>query len=341
MKTLHLVLGLAILTLAFSACREITVRTTVNRDGTFTRSITVSGDSSEAFKKELQYPVDSSWTMTSKKDTSGKVKFIVVYTKHFRDCEELKAEIAGDTSWFRQLVRRFDIRKRFGFFYSYVEYNEIYSAANPFTALPYKEYLTPEDILWLTRKHPVQSPSDSLKMKDAEDKTMKYLVESATVEIERILADGILKLNDPRLDAKRVREFHDSISTTLSKGNFSDSGSVIDCFRRWTGNSTVDRLKELQPPLFREFDRKSKLLENLLMMESFRMETSMPGLITGTNSTTLTGSQVSWDVFPMAFLLENYAMTVESRVVNIWAFVLSGLVLLGLVSLLAFKSLKR
>ena len=93
--------------------------------------------------------------------------------------------------------------------------------------------------------------------------------------------------------------------------------------------------------MFREFDRKSKLLENLLMMESFRMETSMPGLITGTNSTTLTGSQVSWDVFPMAFLLENYAMTVESRVVNIWAFVLSGLVLLGLVSLLAFKSLKR
>ncbi|MCX6303587.1 MAG: hypothetical protein NT040_01335 [Bacteroidetes bacterium] len=341
MKTRHLVFRLAILIMAFSACREITVTTTVNCDGTFSRMLTVSGDSSEAFKKELPYPVDTSWAMTSKKDTSGKGKFIVTYTKRYKDCEELKAEIGRDTSWLRQLVRQIDIRKRFGFFYSYVMYKEVYAAANPFTALPYKEYLTPEERLWLTRNHAIQGPSDSLKIKDAEEKALAYLAESATAEFEKILADGIRKLNDPRLDANRVKEFHDSISNTLKNGNFRDPGACIDSYRRWTGNSTVDRLKELQPPLFGEFNRKAGFLEHLLIMEGFHVETEMPGLITGTNSTALKGNRVSWDIFPMAFLLEDYTMEVESRIINVWAFVLSGLILLGLVSLLAVKALKR
>jgi len=71
------------------------------------------------------------------------------------------------------------------------------------------------------------------------------------------------------------------------------------------------------------------------------VEAGMPGLITGTNSAMLAGNQVAWDLFPMAFLLEDYTMEVESRVLNVWAFVLSGLVILALVSLLIFKSVKK
>jgi hypothetical protein len=341
MKTRHLVFGLFIMIMVFSACREITVRTTVNSDGSFTRIITVSGDSADAFKKDLPYPVDASWSMTSKKDTTGKGKFIVTYTKQFKNCEELKTEIARDTSWLRQLVRHIDIRKRFGFFYSYIEYRETYPAANPFTAVPYKAHVTQEEFLWLTRKHPVQGPADSIKRKKAEDKVMVYLVEAATAEVEKILTDGIRKLNDPHLEAKRVAEFHDNIRTTLSKSNTRDATAFIDSLRVWTGNSAADRLKGIQPPLFLEFNRKAKFLEALLMMEDFHAETELPGLITGTNSSELSGNRVVWDVFPMAFLLEDYTMVAESRVINVWAFVLSGLILLGLVLLLAVKSLRR
>jgi len=341
MKTRHLVFGLVILIMALSACREITVRTTVNSDGSFTRTISVSGDSADAFRKELPYPVDASWAMTSKKDTSGKGKFIVTYTKQYKDCEQMKTETQQDTSWLRQLVRPIEIRKRFGFFYSYIEYKEIYYAANPFTDLPYKAYVTPEDFRWLMRKHSIQSPSDSIKMKDAEEKVMAYLVESATAEVEKILAGGIRKLNDPHLDAKRVGEFHNKIKSALSKWNFKDAGVFIDSLQIWTGNSATDRLKKIQPPLFQEFNLKAKFLENLLTMEDFHVETELPGLITGTNSSALSGNRVSWEVFPMGFLLEDYPMVVESRVINVWAFVLSGIILLGLLSLLAVKSLNR
>jgi hypothetical protein len=341
MKTRNLIFGLAVLIITLSACREITVKTTVNRDGSFTRMITVKADSSEAFKMELPYPVDSSWSMASKKDSAGKGKFIVTYTKQFQDIEELNEGIGRDTSWFRQLVRHIGISKRFGFFYSYMEYKEVYPAANPFTAIPYKDHLTSEDILWLTRRHPVQNPSDSVRSKEAEDKVMAYLVESAAAEVEKIMADAIRKLNDPHLDAKMVSSYHGSICAALSKWNVKDGGEFIDSLRQWTGNSAVDRLKQIQPPLLKDFNTKTDLLAHLLMMEEFHVEVEMPGLITGTNSQVLNGNRVTWDVFPMDFLLEDYTMVVESRVINVWAFILSGLVALGLLSLLVFKAFKR
>ncbi len=340
MKIRQLISGLVILILALGACREINVRTLVNKDGSFTRIITVSGDSADAFKKELPYPVDASWTMTSKKDTAGKGKFIVTYTKNYKNAEELRAEIGQDTSWFGQLLRQIDIKKRFGFFYSYVEYKETYPAANPFTVLPYKDFVTPEDYLWVTRRHPIEDPADSIKRKDAENKVLMYLLESATAEVEKILAGGIRKLNDPKLDAFKIGEFHDRIKSILSKGDFLNEGALIDSLRFWTGISTFDRLKQIQPPLFQEFNQKAKFLENMLMMEEFHVEAVMPGLITETNSAMLNGNQVSWEVFPMEFLLEDYSMVVESRVINVWAFVLSGIIILGLLCIVTVKSMK-
>ena len=341
MKTKHLVIGMVMLIMALSACREITVKTTVNRDGSFTRTITVAGDSAEAFKKELPCFVDASWTMTSKKDTAGKGRFIVTYVKHFNNSEELKAETGRDTSWLRELKHTTDIRKKSGFFYSYIEYREIYAAANPFTALPYKDHITPEELLWLTRRHAIQGPSDSIKSKKAEERMMLYLVESAATEVEQILSGAIRKLNDPGLNTEKVGGFHNRIRTAISDGAIKDAGVFIDSLRLWTGNSAVDKLKDIQPPLFREFNRKTKVLENLFTLEEYHAQTELPGLITGTNSTVLNGNRVSWDVFPMAFLLEDYTMVAESRVINVWAFILSGLVLLGLIGLLVVKSLKR
>jgi hypothetical protein len=246
-----------------------------------------------------------------------------------------------DTSWLRQLVRPIVIRKRFGFFYSYIEYKETYAAANPFTVLPYKAYLTPDDIQWLTRKHPIQRPADSIRRKDAEDKVMNYLLESAIAEVEKILETGIRKLNDPKLDAKSVRQFHERIATAVSKWNDKNSGVIIDSLRIWTGNPAVNRLKEIQPPLFQEFNLKTRFLGNLLTLEDFHVETVLPGLITGTNSSVLNGNRVTWEVFPMAFLLSDYPMEAESRVINVWAFVLAGIVVLALLCLLTIRSLRR
>jgi hypothetical protein len=341
MKARYFVSGLVMMALSLCACREITVTTTVHNDGSFTRLITISGDSSDVIKTDLPYPIDTSWTRALRKDSTDTAKFIVTYTKDFRNDGALNSEILADTGWMRQLVRHIDIRKKFGFFYSFIEYREVYSAANPFPALSYKDHVTPEDYLWATRQKEIQNPADSIKRKQAEDTVIAYLMLSASNEIEKILAEGITRLNDPKLDPKKVIQYHDSIYTVLSKWDAGNPGDFIDHYCKWTADSSVLRLRDLKPNLFADFDRKVEFLGSVLMMQDFRVEAELPGVITATNSSVLKGNRMSWDVFPMAFLLEDYKMEAESRVVNLWAFILSGLVLLTLIALLVIRSVRK
>ena len=67
----------------------------------------------------------------------------------------------------------------------------------------------------------------------------------------------------------------------------------------------------------------------------------MPGIITETNSTNLIGNRVSWEVEADSFLLRDKVMMVESRVVNYWAFILTGLVVFGLLVLIVLKGFRR
>jgi len=59
-------------------------------------------------------------------------------------------------------------------------------------------------------------------------------------------------------------------------------------------------------------------------MKEYMNVVEMPGVITTTTSYMLKGNQVSWEVQPMAMLFADYEMSVVSRVVNNWAFIVTG-----------------
>ncbi len=97
-------------------------------------------------------------------------------------------------------------------------------------------------------------------------------------------------------------------------------------------------LYDLDPPIFEEYTKKMEKLGTIFQMEGYTEEVEMPGLITATNSAMLKGNQVRWDFQPMSVMIRDYEMYVESRVVNYWAFILGGIVLLSLVVLLVIKA---
>jgi hypothetical protein len=341
MKTKHLLFGLSVILLTLCACREITVRTTVHEDGSFTRTVTITGDSAEVYRDNLPYPVDTSWSMKVSKDTVDTAKYVLTYTKHFRDAAELDHEIKTDTGWMKELSRRIEIRKHFAFFYSRLVYKEVYSASNPFTMLAWKDHISDEDYIWVTRQKAVQNPSDSVREKRAEDTVINYLMESAAAEVEKILSDGISRLKDPGLDPTQVHLYSDSIKNVLTRWDMKDPQGLIDYYAKWTGNPAVLRLKELQPAIFEEFGKKARFLDQLFSMEEFHIEVTLPGMITQTNSNTLKGNTVRWDVHLMSFLLEDQVMTAESKVMNTWAYILAGFIILGLIIVLVIRTRKN
>jgi len=332
MKTPNIILSLMILLLLFfGACREVTVTTKVNKDGTFTRIITITGDSSDFFKTDLPFPVNDTWVRADSRDTSDSTKYIVTYTRQFWNSEELNQEIKSDTGSYRNLARDISVTKKFRFFFSYLTFKEVYNSANPFTSLDYHKYLTEDDIQWYSGLKISSTPADSIRKKEAEDKVLAFLVASATSEVETIVRDGMKKLNNPLLNSAYISVYHDSLYKAMERFDFKGENDLIECYANWSGNKDFLLLTKLEPPIFEDFMKNMKVLEAIFDLEGYTEEVEMPGLITATNSAMLKGNQVRWEFQPISVAASNYEMFVESRVINYWAFVVLGMVILALV----------
>jgi len=340
MKAREIILALFIVILVFSGCREISVSTRINKDGTFTRIIRITGDSSDVFRGNLPYPIDSTWSKEVAKDTTDDKDYILIYTKTFLNSDELNDEIGHDTSWRKQMHRKINVTRRFGFFYSYITFREVFQPVNPFTYLDYKNYLTRDDLLWLTGQKSILSRSDTIRFDQSEEKALRFLATSVTAEIEQIMKEGITTLQDPDLSPDVIAIFHDSIYKHVEDWEFDQPEKFIDQLSKWTANETVSRLNELEPPLFEQFNKKARFFESVIDMESYPETVEMPGLIIETNSAMLKGNQVSWEVQPFHLLFEEYELYAESRVINNWAFVILGVVLMLLIIILIVKAVK-
>ncbi len=341
MKTREILLLIFIFLLVISGCREITVSTQIHKDGTFTRTIRITGDSSDVFRGDLPYPVDSTWQKVATKDTSGDDDYILTYIKIYTNCDELNAEIHADTSWRRDLKRKITVADRFGFFYSYLSFREVFQPANPFTYLNYKDYLSADDILWLSGKKDIVSRSDTARLEKAEERAEVFLATTITAEISHILEEGLAKLESSKQASEDVARYYDSIYQTVDKWEIEKPEKFISLFADWSGNTAVLKLGELDPPLFGEFAKKVSFFESLIDMESYPEIVEIPGIITETNSFMLKGNQVSWEVQPFSLLFEEYELYVESRVVNNWAFIVTGVILLLLIIVMIVKAIKK
>lgn len=336
MKTNHIILILIALLFTFSACREITVTTKINKDGSFTRIITITGDSSDLFNKNLPYPIDDSWLMEVKHD-SVDTSMYVTYTKTYSDSDLLNTEMRTDTGWMSQLDRNIEIRKRFGFFYSYLTFDEYVKAANPFTFLNFNDYLTAEDMKWLNNEIQPKTSADTIIMEEVEEKALEFLARSITAEIVNILEKGIRQLDDPEIDPEIVQMNHDSLLKLVDEWAFEKPDVFIDSLSGWIENTELLKLKQQQPDLFNEFNIKVQYFDQLFDMHDYHQHVEMPGLITETNAQVLKGNSVSWEVENGSFLFIDYSMHVESRVVNYWMFIITGLIILVLIILLILK----
>ncbi len=339
MKTKHLIYMVLLIGFALSSCREITIKTTINNDGSFTRLITLKGDSADVIKLDLPYPVDSSWVREFYSDTSDTTKYICTYTKTYKNDDLLNAEIHNDTSWRSQIQRDVEISKRFMFFYSFITYRQVYKAANPM-AEDYHGYLNNEDLLWLSEVKTQQSKKDSIRYDSADARLDRYWTNALLIGIMDDLEKGLNQLDEPGLKDFDLSLYRDSIAANVMKWSDGKFEVAIDALVAWSGNPELARLHDIEPPVFQDLDELNIYIAKLIFAEKYTLEAEMPGLITETNATMMHGNTVSWDIAPLSFYFEDYEMTVESRVVNYWAFIVSGIVILLLLIALIVKLFK-
>ncbi len=337
MKKSIVIISLLFTAILISSCREIDVKTIVNKDGSFTRIITITGDSTDVYRKGLPYPIDESWDMYFSKDTTSEKSYKLTYTKTFDGDKPLNQELASDTSWRRHLTRNISVDRTFGFFYSYLTYNETIGAANPFTELDYRNYISDDDILWLTESKLAINSSDSAKIKQAEDNAESFIKKSFKAAVINMLTDGVVKLKDADILIQDVHKFQDSISAKVEKWDYNSTSEFVDYFAKLTKNKNVLKIKENSQAEIKELNNKIELLYEIFGMEDYNVIVEMPGLLTSTNSLSIKGNRVNWNVNTMSFLFKDFQLVSESRIVNSYMFIIAGILLLLVVILAAIR----
>ena len=122
--------------------------------------------------------------------------------------------------------------------------------------------------------------------------------------------------------------------------DFDSSWEFIDFLANWTGEEGVLDMDQNKTLAFDQIDKDMDFIEMVVMMQSFQSYVEMPGIITETNSPSFKGNLVNWQVSGISFLFVDNTMIVESRIVNTWAYVVAGIVLLMLIVLLVIKAKK-
>lgn len=323
------ILASALLAVLISGCLEVKVTTTVRSDGSSERTVRVVRDEQKLPDAAFPIPADTSWTVAWTQLDGKEKKFEYVARKSFTTPEALAAEYTGrpDTAVFGLAV---SLHRRFEWFYTYLDYREVYSIRNPLRALPLENYMTPAEI---ERVRGGLAKGDTLGKKVGRwverSAFEEFIVDLITAAKRRGMNDLSAALSGRRGELAAVvdeKEIH----------------GVEDVLARMSTMLAAPAVMDLLPEAEDSWRRIEPKMARLQTADgTYKNSVSMPGLLLETNSGSVEGSTASWEVDSQRLLVGEYVMTATSRVANVWAFVVTALAGLGLLALVLVRGLRR
>ena len=344
MKTNKIII-LIIISIAFTSCfsENYMIITKVERDGSFRREIKTVADSLSIslFPYNLTDGWEISQTDTILKEWSDKDKYKknIKISKKFKSIEELSADFRHDLIF---PSPNESLKKRFRWFYTYYAFTAIYPEITDKGRVPMDNYLNREE-----QKFYLQGDISTYRgMTGFELKTnildgletsfMKWYSrsmyeESFEIILQYVNADlrsQLFAIKDSlySINIKQVDYFKDP--------SISDICIILDKF------FVTDHYSRLYYENGQEMNNilegRTKVVDELQKF-SIQYELALPGKLIATNADLQNDGSLVWKINMFKFLADDYMLTAESRVVNIWAFALT--ILLIAFSVACFKKL--
>ncbi len=318
MKAKRLVIPLFFLIL--TACKEYSVKTLVNEDGSIIKTIEVISRNEITDYRKLTIPLDETWTIKQEKDSSEGI-YKLTAEKTFKDVEDLNNKYGSPAG----IVIEVNHAIRGSWFYTYHEYEEIIEAVNPFTALNVEDYLNDNEY---------NSLLSGERNDQLENKLESYLSKSM---FEEFILKLKQELSNYGIDENRIAELRPELLNCI------DSDDVTDCFINALSPLKINIPNESMSALIQNIvagiEKKAEKLFEL--NGEYNYVFNMPGMILSTNAEAVKGSTVAWDFNGENFTYTDYRMFAESRVTNIVNIIITGIVAAILFGLLITSMLYK
>ncbi|MBN2102660.1 hypothetical protein JW835_01305 [bacterium] len=164
---------------------------------------------------------------------------------------------------------------------------------------------------------------------DLGDRIEAWWIQSVFQAFFHDMETAIQKANQPELTTALLASRKDTLINILKNNDILEEelplyvqGAFETPAVKWIAGDIEKSLWIIQ--------RKNEYLINL--NGDYTNQVTMPGLILDTNADALEGSTVTWEFDPNHFVWEDHIMWVESRIVNRWAMIVTGVVCILLIA---------
>ncbi len=349
MKNINLKSVIAAILVLAASCNEpeTIVTDIVHTDGSITRTIEMKSSERKFGIKEVQVPYDSTWSVRDSIEINDKGDTVWVrrLEKLFRSFEEINNDYKTDSSSNKHITRSVSFSRKFRWFHTEYLFSEQIDQKIQH-GYPLSDFLNPEELTWLYSPDNVReserSGPDSLKYKAIDDsvnkKTDKWTIKSFISEWiyefasltnaggnKGIPADSLKKHEN---DYVRLATALDEKFDSLWKNGF--------VLKEMIGEENAKKYRT-------EADSAANIATERIFVtfNEYTQKIVMPGRVTETNGFVDVNSALLWPVKSDFFITQPYIMHAESKVPNKWAWVMSGLFLVFVITGIIIKQKRK
>lgn len=328
-----------------SSCNEpeTVVTNIVNTDGSVTRQIEMKNTENKFETSAIQVPFDSTWIVRDSLELGGSADTLWVKRaeKVFASVDEINRAYRNDSGANKAVSRHAEFSKKFKWFNTQYNFSEIIDKKMKY-GYPVSEYLNQEELKWFYSPDNLieekKNGPDSLKFRAFSDtldhKTekwmMKCLVSEWIGEFTKLAGEKATGEMSAESLKKREDEFVKIVEGAGPKFDSLWTNGFL--LKKFIGETNSIKYKA-------EADSAVHIATDHLFVSfnDYTVRTVMPGKLTGTNGLIDSSGVPLWPVKSEYFLTEPYEMMAESKVPNTWAWIVSGLFLLFVVTGIIIK----
>ncbi len=331
--------------LIMSSCErpDALVINIVHSDGSVMREIILTHTKDEFDLYDCQVPVDSTWTITREYDVSekGDTTYTLTAVKEFESVDGLNAlynEYKGSNP---RMKREAEFQKKFRWFTTLYRYTEHVDKA--IEGYPPEDFFTEEELHFfympdkLVEARLEEADSTQVKkniIEPMEEKFEIWLGRSLVKAMIGKIADTVSVDPNIDIDIKILQEKEEAIAESILISEM-DEVHVLDSLLR---EGYYESNRVLLDTVFSELE---KDFDVAFSAHKYMMQTVMPGELIATNGYIDENDNVVWEVEGDVILSTDYDMWAESKQRNTWAWIVTGVFLVFVISGLIIRILRK
>jgi hypothetical protein len=327
MLRLSKILLLFLLLLTGIGCKEISVRTKVNSDGSIERTYTIESDSKEDMNI-FAFKIDTTWKITVRENPDSK-KYLHTAVKVYSSPSDFQKDSSLRIIYGRRKVE-LEADKKFRWFYTYYSYKEVYHSLTVFNKIPMTDFFTNEEI------KDIEAGYDSSYLKNKVEEWQQRNFYEVLYEMLYKKAGEFKseEISQPALKNKKEELF----KALVNNKNNPETDEIIKTLEAVFKTDEVNQWKGTVDEFIEIFEKE---LENLSTGDKFSNDVIMPGLILSTNARSIDGGKLTWKFVGDVFSMSDYVMYAESRTANVFAFIITAIIFVGIMILLLLPALRK